>query len=189
MDMHTALCKLSINWYMQNRETSKALERWTHTFSSCSVLILKMSPWFITPYLSWNEDSEKCTCKDDWLSYGAKRTKEIMSVGEFFICPIACSTWMCKLTMRQVSSSSSSSNYVLVRRSGGMFKLVLPHRMFSMSNPRSAMTVSAGTGRSNKPNQTVSRLSKILPPHKDTRKEITPFWVTRARSLNVFVFL
>ena len=92
-----------------------------------------------------------------------------------------------------VHSCSSSSNCVfkLIRRSGGMFKPVLPCRMFSMSNPRSATTVVLGSRRTNKL-VTWSKCQLLVqnPATPQRRQEKNdPIWSDTCEELKGVVFL
>ena len=110
-------------------------------------------------------------------------------IGEFFILSTACSTWTCKLTIQRVSSGSShqtvsSSWYKEVVEYSNRYYPVECFQCQIHDLPQQCLQ--APEGRTNLwPDQIVSCLSKILPPHKDDRKKMTPFGVTHVRCLNV----
>ena len=110
---------------------------------------------------------------------------------KFLICSIALSTWIRKVAIRLVPTTSLGSSCVRPPRKAGILQETLSGKMSSMSNPRSAMTESPGSSLSKMPDLFVISLSDMRPPYSSEMNDSGPLTlgVHPTRIVNVFLFL
>ena len=106
-----------------------------------------------------------------------------LTILKFLIRPIALSTWIRNEAILRVVVSSLSVNWLLVFI-GGMFKVTfLAANRSAIVKPRSAITESPGSRRSNMPLSFVNCRSEMFPPWSLDTNEIAPEGVTATRVL------
>ena len=102
-----------------------------------------------------------------WLTMGAIAMGNVaLRISNLLAHPIARSTWILSSAIRRVFSTSDTANCTLPCSRGGMLSVTpFSAKRSWISNPRSAITLSPGSRRSNRPEFLVISRSETCPPH------------------------